>query len=160
MQPVIRPYDASDAEAVVDLSLRAWAPVFKSQREVLGTTIFDRLHHDWRSHQQLAVEAVLSKEAIEVWVTEKAGRIAGFVAVELNPERSIGAIDMIAVDPDFQSDGIGGDLTNFALARISEAGMAIAVVETGGDPGHAPARRTYEKAGFTLLPIARYFKAL
>jgi hypothetical protein len=34
------------------------------------------------------------------------------------------------------------------------------MVETGGDPGHAPARRTYEKAGYTLMPIARYFKAL
>ena len=27
-------------------------------------------------------------------------------------------------------------------------GMDIAVVETGGDPGHAPARAAYEKAGF------------
>jgi hypothetical protein len=34
------------------------------------------------------------------------------------------------------------------------------MVETGGDPGHAPARHVYEKTGFTLLPIARYFKAL
>lgn len=38
--------------------------------------------------------------------------------------------------------------------------MDIAVVETGGDPGHVPARRTYEAAGFTLLPIARYFQLL
>jgi len=39
-------------------------------------------------------------------------------------------------------------------------GMDIAVVETGGDPGHAPARAAYESAGFTLLPIARYFRLL
>ncbi|MET0563631.1 MAG: GNAT family N-acetyltransferase, partial [Gaiellaceae bacterium] len=38
--------------------------------------------------------------------------------------------------------------------------MDIAVVETGGDPGHAPARAAYEAAGFTLLPIARYFRLL
>jgi hypothetical protein len=38
--------------------------------------------------------------------------------------------------------------------------MDIAVVETGGDPGHAPARAAYEVAGFTLLPIARYFRLL
>jgi hypothetical protein len=38
--------------------------------------------------------------------------------------------------------------------------MGVAMVETGGDPGHAPARRTYEKAGFSLVPVARYFKAL
>jgi hypothetical protein len=34
------------------------------------------------------------------------------------------------------------------------------MVETGGDPGHAPARRTYEKAEFSLVPVARLFKAL
>jgi hypothetical protein len=38
--------------------------------------------------------------------------------------------------------------------------MQVAMVETGGDPGHAPARRACEKADYTLLPVARYFKAL
>jgi hypothetical protein len=35
--------------------------------------------------------------------------------------------------------------------------MKVAMVETGGDPGHAAARRTYEKAGCVLSPVARYF---
>jgi len=38
--------------------------------------------------------------------------------------------------------------------------MDIAVVETGGDPGHAPARALYGETGFTLLPIARHFRLL
>jgi hypothetical protein len=38
--------------------------------------------------------------------------------------------------------------------------MDIAVVETGGDDGHAPARAAYEALGFTVLPIARYFHLL
>jgi hypothetical protein len=38
--------------------------------------------------------------------------------------------------------------------------MTVAVVETGGDPEHAAARRTYERAGCVQLPIARYFKNL
>jgi hypothetical protein len=36
--------------------------------------------------------------------------------------------------------------------------MTTVMVETGGDPGHAPARRTYESAGFRPFPVARYFK--
>ncbi|WP_333326866.1 hypothetical protein [Microcoleus sp. T3_A4] len=36
----------------------------------------------------------------------------------------------------------------------------MAMVETGGDPGHERARHTYEKAGFELFPAARYFKKL
>ncbi len=29
---------------------------------------------------------------------------------------------MTAVDPDFQNDGIGSELTDFSIARVSEAG--------------------------------------
>ncbi|MBD1826778.1 GNAT family N-acetyltransferase [Microcoleus sp. FACHB-61] len=43
---------------------------------------------------------------------------------------------------------------------MKDAGMAVAMVETGGDRGYERARRTYQKLGFGLLPIARYFKKL
>jgi len=36
--------------------------------------------------------------------------------------------------------------------------MNLAVAGTGGDPG--PARRAYEKAGFTALPLVRYYQTL
>jgi hypothetical protein len=51
-------------------------------------------------------------------------------------------------------------LTKVATEHMRSRGMDIAVIETGGDPGHAPARAAYETAGFTLLPIARYFRLL
>jgi ribosomal protein S18 acetylase RimI-like enzyme len=89
------------------------------------------------------------------------GTTVGFVALELHhPERNMGEITMLAVDPEYQGGGIGTVLTEFALDRLRDAGMTVAMVETGGDPGHAAARRTYEKAGYVQLPIARYFKNL
>jgi ribosomal protein S18 acetylase RimI-like enzyme len=72
----------------------------------------------------------------------------------------MGEIYMIAVDPEFQRRGIAMQLTRHALDWFQQAGMSIAMVETGGDPGHGPARQTYEAAGFRLLPVARYFKGL
>jgi GNAT superfamily N-acetyltransferase len=159
-QPQIRPYEDRDAEAVVDLSLRAWEPVFASLEQALGTEIFGLLHPDWRADQQKAVEDVCAAEKIRVWVAEADARAVGFVAVALQPERSMGEIYMVAVDPDFQGGGIGTALSEFALAWIKDAGMVVAMVETGGDPGHAAARHTYEKVGCTQLPIARYFKKL
>ena len=87
-------------------------------------------------------------------------RIAGFVALKLHPEDRMGEIYMIAVDPDFQRRGVAARLTSHSLDWFRQAGMSIAMVETGGDPGHAPARRTYEASGFRLLPVARYFKGL
>lgn len=52
MRPRIRRFDDRDAEAVVDLSLRAWAPVFASLEQTLGSEIFERLYPDWREDQR------------------------------------------------------------------------------------------------------------
>jgi ribosomal protein S18 acetylase RimI-like enzyme len=118
--------------------------------------------------QQKAVEAVCADENTKIWVaivadgseSHDAETILGFAAVKLHPEDHMGEIYMIAVDPDFQGRGIGSALIEFALKQMQAAGMLVAMVETAGDPGHAPARHTYEKAGFELFPVARYFKAL
>jgi ribosomal protein S18 acetylase RimI-like enzyme len=73
--------------------------------------------------------------------------VAGFVVIEPDhPEEGMGEISMLGVDPDRQGAGVGTALTLFALERLKEAGMGMAMVETGGNPGHAPARRAYEKA--------------
>ena len=161
MRPRIRPFDDRDAEAVVALSLRAWAPAFASLERVLGPEIFERQHPDWREDQRRAVEEVLAPNKGRVSIAEVDERAVGFVAVEIDhPERGMGETSMLAVDPDYQGGGIGTSLTEFALERLKDAGMTVAIVETGGDPGHAAARRTYEKAGYTLLPVARYFKNL
>ncbi|MDQ3892150.1 MAG: GNAT family N-acetyltransferase [Actinomycetota bacterium] len=161
MRPRIRPFDDRDTEVVVALSLRAWAPAFASLERVLGPEAFRRQHPDWREDQRRAVEEVCAAKKGRVWVAEVGTSLVGFVAVELHrPERGMGEISMLAVDPDYQGGGIGTALTNFALDRLKDAGMKVAMVETGGDPGHAAARRTYEKAGYTLLPIARYFRNL
>jgi len=67
---------------------------------------------------------------------------------------------MLAVDPASQHRGLGTALTEFGTGWLRDAGMRVAMIGTGGDPGHAPARRVYEKADYTLIPMARYFKAL
>ena len=48
-----------------------------------------------------------------------------------------------------------------SLARMREAGMRVATVATGADPSHAPARRAYEKAGFTVqIPVVWFCRKL
>ena len=160
MAVTIRPLQHADVESVVALSLCAWAPVFDSLREVLGTGLFERMHTDWRQDQQRAVEEVCADEQLTVSVAEVDGDVVGFTAIRTYADSRLGEIYMIAVDPAHQGRGIGASLTRVALEQLVEAGMTMAMVETGGDPGHAPARATYEQADFTLLPIARYFKAL
>jgi ribosomal protein S18 acetylase RimI-like enzyme len=157
----IEPYDPRQLDAVIRLSLRAWTPVFDSIEKAMDLDVYREFYPDgWRVSQQNAVEEVCAAEDTKVWVAIESGSTVGFVAVKLDSESRMGEIYMVAVDPDYQRRGIGTALMEFALDSMKVAGMSVAMVETGGDPGHAPARCTYEKLGFGLLPIARYFKKL
>jgi GNAT superfamily N-acetyltransferase len=160
----IRTLTTSDIDTVVGFSLRAWAPVFESFEKVLGKTIYERIYPDWLSIQARAVERVCTDETYSVWVAEDDGRPVGFVAIvfhnEFHPEPCSGEIDMLAVDPEYQRRGVADALISFALGQMREAGVQLAIIATGGDPGHAPARHAYEKAGFTAMPQVRYYMAL
>jgi ribosomal protein S18 acetylase RimI-like enzyme len=162
MDVTIREYREADERAAVDLSLRAWDPVHASMRDVMGDEIFQRLYgEDWRHRQQHDVEKVLRDEKAKIWVAEANEHVVGFVAAVVDGDSDRpGEIYMLAVDPDSQNRGLGTRLTDFATDWLRQAGMRIVVVSTGGDVGHAPARRTYEKAGFTPFPAVNYFKAV
>jgi hypothetical protein len=70
---VIEPYDDTKREAIVELSLRAWAPVFDSLREAMLPAVFQAFYRgDWRA-----------------------------VALKVHAEDQMGEIYMIATDPDF-----------------------------------------------------------
>ncbi len=142
--------------------LRAWAPVFASFEQVLGTEISTRLHGpEWRDYQARSVLNTLSDPAVRSWVAGSDAQVTGFVAATIrDQERRLGEIVMLAVDPDGQGRGMGTTLTEHATAWLRQSGMRVAMIGTGGDPGHAPARRVYDKAGYQLIPMARYFKAL
>ena len=157
----IEPYKAHQFDAVVRLSLKAWSLVFDSIQNMMEAEVYRAFYpDDWRVSQQKAVEDVCIAEDSNVWVAIEANSTIGFVAVELHSDDSMGEIYMIAVDPDYQNRGVGTALTEFALNWMKEKGMSIAMVETGDDRAHAPARHTYEKAGFGLFPVSRYFKKL
>src|SRR5688500_18377143 len=157
----IRSFSGSDLDAIVEFSLRAWAPVFTSLRTILGDDVFLRLHPDWKANQAASVRSSCTSADRDVFVAVADERPVGFVAVALNAfHERMGVIDIIGVDPEYQRRGIGSRLTEAAIKHMRREGMDIAVVETGGDPGHAPARAAYEEAGFTLLPISRYFRLL
>jgi ribosomal protein S18 acetylase RimI-like enzyme len=128
---------------------------------MLGEGIYRLIWPDWRAGQTEAVQTVcVDSDKTTVYVAEADGRAVGFVAYVLNPEAKTGEVQLLAVHPQYQNQGIGTQLNSFVLDRMKESGVRLARVETGGDPSHAPARRSYEKAGYTALPLVRYFKDL
>jgi ribosomal protein S18 acetylase RimI-like enzyme len=157
----IRPVRDDDIEDLVQLSLLAWAPVFRSFRQLLGPNIYRLIWPDWRTSQREAIETVCTDgDKTIVWVAECEGIVAGFVAYQLDFKDKVGEVQFLAVHPDYHNRGIGTALNDFALQKMKDSGISMAKVDTGGDPSHAPARRSYEKAGYTPLPLVRYFKDL
>jgi ribosomal protein S18 acetylase RimI-like enzyme len=154
----IRPFVAGDTDRVVELSLAAWAPVFESFHAVLGDDLYRRVHPDWQSHQAAAVRDAVQRN--DTWVAVADGTTIGFVNVIFDEAEHSGEIYMIAVHPAAQRQGVASGLTDHALDEMRARGLDLATVATGGDPGHAPARRTYEKAGFTGCPQVWYAKLL
>jgi lincosamide nucleotidyltransferase A/C/D/E len=158
----IRAFKPDDRDAVVDLSLRAWAPNFTSMEAVLGEELSRRLHgDDWREYQARSVVETVSESTSQVWVAIRRQRTCGFVvATVLDAARGLGEVTMLAVDPLDQGHGVGRALIDCATSWLGAIGMQVAMIGTGGDDGHAAARQLYEDAGYSLLPMARYFKAL
>ena len=151
-------YQPSQLDQVVALSLRAWKPVFASVREEMEPEAWAEYYPDWRAHQSQAVREACSNPKLRVWVATENGEVLGFTASKVDAESRTGEIYMIATDPAAQRRGIAAQLTQVSLDWFREEGMEMAVVDTGLDPGHAPARKTYAAAGFHLWPTARYYR--
>ena len=149
----IRPVNPDDIDALIQLSLAAWEPVFESFLQILGPNRYSLIWPDWKSSQSEEVEKVCKDAEVN-------GCVVGYLAYKLDHKDKTGEIHLLAVHPDHQNQGIGTELNLAALGEMTERGMKMAVVGTGADPSHAPARKSYEKAGFTGLPLVRYYKDL
>jgi len=159
--PDIRPVCEEDVEALVQLTLAAFEPVFPSFERMLGPAIYGSIWPDWRVSQRKGVEALCrDRDKHAVWVAELSGTPVGFIACDLNPQERTAEVQLIAVHPAHQNRGVGTALNLFALERMRGSGVKLTHVDTGGDPSHAPARRSYEKAGYVAMPLVRYFKNL
>lgn len=160
MPITIRGLVEDDIDEVVAFSLRAWAPNFASFRGLLGDEIYARVYPDWQASQARDVAGFCRGYLDTTWVAEAGAGPVGFIVAVFDREARSADIEMLAVDPAHQRHGIATALLEHAVDRMREAGIHLAAVGTGGDPGHAPARRVYERAGFTALPLVRYYRPL
>jgi GNAT superfamily N-acetyltransferase len=158
----IRPADPRDRGAILDLAARTWEPVFASVNEILGPVLGALLHgEDWRTHHGGEVSEILDDRSTLTWVAEVDGRIVGFASARVvDPNRRIGEVQILGVDPSAQRSGVGAALTRHAEAWLIDQGMAVAFIGTGGDPGHAPARALYARLGYRPFPVVQFYRAL
>lgn len=161
VQPLmIRAAEERDALVLASINKAAFAGVHGSLAELLGHQLNALVYPDWETTQHQELLEATADEGSSTWVAEHRGDVVGFVVIDLDPLTKIGEISLIAVDPHRQARGVGTELNRFAVDHMRRCGMTLATVATGGDPSHAPARRSYEKAGFVAIPLVRYYAAL
>ncbi|WP_340645917.1 GNAT family N-acetyltransferase [Phenylobacterium sp.] len=154
-------YQPSDHDLVVALSMRAWAPVFEKLEPAVPSYVYQAFYpQGWQVRQTDDIADFLTANGQDVLVARQGAAIVGWVGLRLHPEDGMGEIYILAVDPQAQRGGVAKALMEAAMAKFRAAGMSMAMVETGGDPGHAPSRATYENFGFEPWPVARYFREL
>ncbi|MEM0948197.1 MAG: GNAT family N-acetyltransferase [Pseudomonadota bacterium] len=157
----IRSYRADDRDAVIAVTLNAWTPIFVKTRNEVPGFVYDAFYPEgWQARQTADVSELLDGESQNVWVAVDDRAVVGFIGLREHPEDQMGEIYILAVTPGHQKRGIGRQLMMFAEARFRAVGLDLVMVETVGDIGHAPARRTYEASGYEPWPVARYFKKL
>lgn len=159
---VIRDLEPEDVEALVEIALAAWAPVFAYYHQEMGEALFAAELPDWRAKKARQIrEACQPESQAYGCVAEVDGEPVGFCTFYTRPSSGVGEIGNNAVHPDWQGRGIAPQMYRHAFDRLRALGMRYVKVSTGGDPSHAPARRAYVKVGFDVsLPGVTYYREL
>lgn len=160
-QAVFRLVRPEEVEQIANMAAQAWRPVYESVRRMLGAALFDAMHPDWKADKADQVRQAATQRPENVYITQIDGEVVGFISFWIDPHRSTGRIGNNAVAPEWQGHGIGTFQNNRVLQLMRENGVRVVQVTTGGDESHAPARRAYEKAGFShFTPSVTYYMQL
>jgi ribosomal protein S18 acetylase RimI-like enzyme len=159
---LIRSFLPHDLARLTALTIETFGPFYEeSFRPLVGDLVFVNQHGGWRENYRRDVAELHDPERHKhVAVVEIDGSIGAFVAWRADPDRCNGEITHLAVAVEHRRLHLGTALCEHAFGELRAAGAEVAVIGTGGDPFHAPARALYESLECTLLPVAVYYRQL
>ena len=145
----LRLFDADrDSEIIRAIVAEIWSgggPALAEKRfGIIGGKTWDI----WTSN---AVLTDFKADPTRSFVAVDQGKVIGFCAYTLDHERSRGTVGYNGIAKSHQGKGLGSALISFVLDRIRAEGMQYAGVIVQDNEEHAPARRIYEKHGFSKL---------
>lgn len=145
------PARLEDLPIFEDIRTRAFQPIFRSFRNILGKVIYERAQQPEDLEQEAMLRSLFESTSVwEVWAARLDDRIIGFLSIRYDRNQLVGEIGLNALDPEYGGQGLGTQMYEFAVEKMKEAGMKVATVATGGDPAHLPARKAYRNAGFDV----------
>lgn len=153
----IRKYREGDLECLKDIVRDVFGP---------GSIDFHLERHfglvagmSWQERKVRHLEWDLAAEGGEIFVSERKGRVIGFITVVLDIEAKIGRMVNLAVARECQDRGVAHQLIERGLEYMTESGMAVAKIETLD--GNHKGEHIFPSMGFK--EVARqihYFKKL
>ena len=145
------PANEEHTDAIKKITVSGWTPIRAVQKSLLGEEIYSDVFRNWEESKCRGVlsAAFADPSVSRGYVAILDGAVAGFVTARYSAERKLITVANNSVSPDFAGKGIGSTLYSFILNQAKDEGKVYANVLTGLDDAHAPARRAYEKAGFT-----------
>ena len=153
----VRVAEVGDIERIADIVKDGWTDIYDGFRDQLGDDIYDTIYNSPIDVKAEKIAAFV-KEG-RVFVAELDGAVCGFTSYLV--EGSVGALKDNAVSKDARGHGVASALYEAVFDKLRAEGCTVARVGTGLDEAHAPARRAYEKAGFTAkLESVTYYKKL
>ena len=158
----IEAYRPEQKTEIIELSLRAWEPVFAGLRPAVPAYVYEAFYpRGWAVRQAQEVEEVIDQHGASIWAAvDETGAVVGWAGLQFHDVVQLGEVRIMAVDPQHHRKGIATALLDASEQVMRERGLKVSLVGTGADPGHAPARRTYEGAGYRQWPSVQYMKQL
>ena len=156
MDVKIRHASASDKERVSEIARDAWRDIFEGFREQLGEEIYNTVY----AGDPLEKKAAAVRDSLDegmCFVAEYDGEVVGFATYVINGKVGMLSNNAVAL----RGHGIAGLLHERVFQEFKSHGCTVAGVTTGLDAAHAPARRAYEKDGFTnSVETVMYYKKI
>ncbi|MDF3128759.1 GNAT family N-acetyltransferase [Kiritimatiellaeota bacterium B1221] len=145
----LRPCQPEDVPRIMDIGQRAWAPIRAMQKKELGDALYAHLNPNPETEKGRQIAEHAQNYPQWTWVCEREGPLLGFITFFIDRDKRVGEILNNAVDPELGLKGVGQFMYRGVLNYFREKELFCAKVQTGLDEAHAPARRAYERAGFT-----------
>jgi ribosomal protein S18 acetylase RimI-like enzyme len=162
---VLRHAREEDLEAVDELTVESYRPIFESYVSMLGEECYEAVRLEpeltWKERKIQQNRRLYDEHPEQLWVLDEDAEVFGFVSFWVFPESSYGHIDNNGVRADRVGQGWATFMYRGVLDRFRELGLRFAHVDTGLDDAHIPARRAYEAAGFDRrVPTVEYWQDL
>ena len=162
---IVRYATPADEDRIVEIGRQQWTIINENYKACIGDELFAAYYGTVEGRVKAKEEAIRdnARDLAYCIVTEVDGVVAGFAHFKVAESygKLCGTLGHNAVDNNFKGRGIAGRQYAFIYDAMRAAGCVAVTVHTGLDEKHAPARRAYEKSGFSLnLPDINYYRTL